>query len=217
MARKSLNARQFTLYAKADGDILRWKELRPSTLTLNGWLVELIESSIEGGQDMRAPRTKLNDEIARLKKENLETKLENERLLIRVNDLEHARTSIQLDKSIVDYLKNGGVIKYPTPQRSRPSSTITGDWVILDLISGKTKATTSEPSEDDLLAFKDALHYTTMKIVSKDTGTRTLTVRPSDSAGAGVDGDDHAMIDTLTLLEDWELIEHIRGGWRWAK
>lgn len=217
MARKSLNARQFTLYAKADGDIPRWKELCPSTLTLNGWLVELIESSIEGGQDMRAPRTKLNDEIARLKKENLETKSENERLLARINDLEHARTSIQLDKSIVDYLKSGGVIKYPTPQRSRPSGTVTGDWVILDLISGKTKATTSEPTEDDLQAFKDALHYTTMKIVAKDAGTRTLTVRPSDSAGAGDDHDDHAMIDTLTLLEDWELIEHTRGGWRWVK
>jgi hypothetical protein len=176
-------------------------------MTLNGWLVELIEASIE---DMHTTKTTPNDEIARLRKEILDMKR-------RVAEAENARTSIQLDKSVVDYLRNGGVIKYPVaPSRSNPSK-ISGNWMIVDIISGRTKQTTGKPTETNIQEFIDELHYKTVRIIGRDNDTRILTVRPVDKAGAGiaVSDDANSLIDTLTLLEDWELIEHTRKGWKW--
>jgi hypothetical protein len=73
MARKSLNKRQITVYARDDTDVDKWKKLcKP--LTLNGWILEMIEKGIENSFLITIDTEELNS----LRKENMELKNEIE-------------------------------------------------------------------------------------------------------------------------------------------
>ena len=117
MARADLKNRQFTIYARHDGDLSRWKDHCPSTMTLNGWLVELIELGIEETAKTR-PKNIYGEEINQLRKDNLELKQENERLSARVHEVESIYEKSRqiyphLDKSVVDLLLRGGTWTSP--------------------------------------------------------------------------------------------------------
>jgi len=114
MARSSLKGRQYTIYVHRDEDLADWKKLCPSSMTLNGWILEMIEKGIDVIEKRSIPRINDTEELNALRKENLELKKENEVLAARLHQkeiqdaLEQSQKPLQLDKQIVDLLKTGG-------------------------------------------------------------------------------------------------------------
>jgi hypothetical protein len=119
MARADLKRRQFTIYAHHDKDLCRWKDRCPSTLSLNAWLVELIERGMEDEKiGTRLKSSSNSDELNRLRRENLDLQQANERLAARLSQVEEVyekSTQIhpQLDKGVVDLLRSGGTWTSP--------------------------------------------------------------------------------------------------------
>jgi hypothetical protein len=109
MARPELKGRQFTIYANREEDLRKWKELCPP-MTLNGWILEMIEKGIEN----RPPRTNDTQELNDLRKKVQELTKENEMMAARLHQreildaLERSKGPMQLDKQIIDLLKTGG-------------------------------------------------------------------------------------------------------------
>jgi len=218
VARCELKNRQYTIYAKGDGDLARWKTHCPTTMTLNGWLVELIENSIEEIENPSGSPKGHSEEINRLRKENIELELQNKQLAKRIGEFEDAiRTRpSHPDQRVVKFLQNGGILQ---------SATIPGgSWVIVDAFSHKEKQTDGEPSEADVREFQRELMYTTIKVISRDITTKTLIIRPRDSAGAV---DDNKIVEdigiqraktvsyTIEQLENLGLVESTRRGYKW--
>jgi hypothetical protein len=121
MARADLKRRQYTIYAHHDKDLSRWKDRCPPTVSLNSWLVELIERGMD--DEKIAARTKSGsntDELNRLRRENLDLQQANERLMARLREAEevyektaHTIHSPQLDRNVVDLLRSGGTWTSP--------------------------------------------------------------------------------------------------------
>jgi hypothetical protein len=55
------------------------------------------------------------------------------------------------------------------------------EWKIIDEVSGEEETYDEEPTEDDIIAFKDDQGYSSVKIVKKEG--KTITIRPVDKAG----------------------------------
>lgn len=114
MARPGLKNRQYTIYARDDADIPRWRELcRP--LTLNRWILEMIERGIEDRSKIRTTDT---EELNSLRKKNLELKQESEILKMKLQEKEEIEKlqattreeNKSLRKDIVDILKSSGTL-----------------------------------------------------------------------------------------------------------
>jgi hypothetical protein len=107
MARAELKDRQFTIYAPSKDALKRWKQLcKP--MTLNSWILELIERGIEEIESAQ-PQTKSSDAINDLRKENRELRKEVARLQREVAAIPERSEEPLLDKGIVLLLKAGGV------------------------------------------------------------------------------------------------------------
>jgi hypothetical protein len=112
MARREIRDRQYTIYFPSKDDLERWRKLsRP--LTLNHWIMLMVEKSIED----EPTKTKSSDDINALRKENLELKKENKVLEAKLEQnrvreveglLEQARGPMPLDRHVVDLLRSGG-------------------------------------------------------------------------------------------------------------
>jgi hypothetical protein len=218
MARPGLKGRQFTIYAPSREDLKKWKELcKP--MTLNGWIMEMIERGVEEISNPAA-KTRSSDNINDLRKEILELKRENKRLVARISEIEGAFKSsriqsLELDQNVVEFLKKGGILK-------SVASVPPNQWTIVDAISEKEKRFEHEPNESEITEFKDGLGYTSIKIILKDDANKTLIVRPSDRVG-GMDINEikirraKIVSSTLDQLENLGLARNTRVGWRWTK
>ncbi|MGD0953934.1 MAG: hypothetical protein ABR985_16345 [Methanotrichaceae archaeon] len=86
MARADLKCRQYTIYAHHDKDLSKWKDRCPPTLSLNSWIVELIERGMEDEKIAARSKSSSNsDELNRLRRENLDLQQANERLAARLS------------------------------------------------------------------------------------------------------------------------------------
>jgi hypothetical protein len=54
-------------------------------------------------------------------------------------------------------------------------------WFLIDEVTGNEEEYDDEPDEDDMIAFKDRLGYSSVKVVKRE-GKR-ITIRPVDKAG----------------------------------
>jgi hypothetical protein len=216
MARPELHGRQYTIYAATKADLLKWKQLCPP-MTLNAWILEAIERFVEEIDNPSLHHLSgRSDDINTLRRENAALKEDNQRLMARINEIEKTLKIPRITPSqpdIVEFLKTGSILK---------SSESVPGWSLVDVISGKEKRFEHEPNESDIIEFKDALGYTSVKIIQRDAESRIITIRPKDKAG----GLDIAEIriqraknvtSTLDQLEGLGLVENIRGGWKWIK
>ena len=120
MARSDLKRRQFTIYAHHDKDLSRWKECCPPTLSLNSWLVELIERGMEDEKIAARSKSSNNtDELNRLRRENLDLQQANDRLAARLREAEEVYEKTAqihpqlLDRGVIDLLRSGGTWTSP--------------------------------------------------------------------------------------------------------
>jgi hypothetical protein len=138
--------------------------------------------------------------------------------MARISELEKIlktpKITPQLDRRVVELLKTGSIL---TSSESVPC-----DWSLIDVITGKEMRFEREPDESDITAFKDALGYTSIKIIKRDAENKILLIRPKDSAG-GLDINEiriqraQNISDTLYQLENLGLVKNTRIGWRWIK
>jgi len=111
MARPEVRDRQFTIYFESREDLERWRKLS-KPLTLNHWIMLMVEKAIEDAPT----RTKSNDDINDLRKENLWLKKENKVMAAKLEQnrareiedlMEQAKGPMLLDKQVVDLLRSG--------------------------------------------------------------------------------------------------------------
>jgi hypothetical protein len=216
MARPELHGRQYTIYASRKEDLIKWKELCPPTMTLNAWILEAIERFVEETDSdpiLHPSPRRGGADINAFRRENAALKAEIERLTARLSDFEKRRPLLPLNPKLKGFLEKGGTVK---------SAGSVDYWTIVDKFSGDETYIDHEPTEDDIIKFKDGFGYTKVKIVENDTANKTLIIRPSDRAG-GMDISEiklrHAqgISRTLNELENLGLIEFKGGGWKWIK
>jgi hypothetical protein len=107
MARAELKDRQFTIYAPSKDALKRWKQLcKP--MTLNSWILELIERGIEEIESAQ-PKTRSIDEINTLRKDNLELRKEVARLQREVAAIPERSEEPSFDTGVVALLRTGGI------------------------------------------------------------------------------------------------------------
>jgi hypothetical protein len=215
MARADFRGRQISVYARSPDDVPRWKQLA-KPMTLNKWILEAIESQIReiGG----SPKARSAPDKDTLRRENLELKEENQRLTARISELEKIlkipKITPQLDRRVVELLKTGSILT--------SSESVPYDWSLIDAITGKEQRFEREPDKSDITRFKDALGYTSVKIIQRDAENKIITIRPKDKAG-GLDITEiriqraQNISDTLYQLENLGLVKNTRVGWRWIK
>jgi hypothetical protein len=235
MGRPELRGREVSVYAPSKKHLIRWKEeAKNLNLPLSGWIADLIECAIEetGKNSSSSARIKTSDEINRLRKENVELKQENKRLIAQVQEVGDAfkKSRTSPSWSVMEHLNDGSRWKWEelvkgskTVVRRDVTLTTRANWVIVDAMTGKEEGITgtNEPGKADIIKFKDKLLYTSVKILSKDIASKTLIIRPSDKAGA-YDSESRInqaemVSNTLEQLENLGLVESNRLGWRWIK
>jgi transposase-like protein len=237
---------QFTFYAEAE-DIAEWKE-RAKPYPLNRWIREVIRQHLEGGNHSRSAGSDHAEEIAALKRQNTELLDENKRLSAQLNNQQSPAVvafdddTEELLREVVSTIRSGRawssaqvIKKFVPPVKTRMMTKdveerinrivgVHDNWVIVDIVSEKKKQMTSEPDEDEIKAFKDSLHYTSVRVVKRDIANKTLVIRPKDSAGMDDRNEDiinlmrvKAIGRTLNELESLGIIRNIASGYVWNK
>jgi hypothetical protein len=112
VARPEVRDRQYTIYLPSKDDIARWRKLS-KPLTLNRWIYEMVERSIEN----KPSKNKDTEELNALRKENLGLKKDLEIAMAKLQQkeerereyvLERSKGGMLLDKQIIDLLRAGG-------------------------------------------------------------------------------------------------------------
>jgi hypothetical protein len=215
MARPELHGRQYTIYSATKEDLIKWKQLCPP-LTLNAWILTAIDrfvDEIESNPVLHPSPRQGGADINALRREIVALKEENQRLTARLSEFERRTPLTQPNPKLTEFLKKGEILK---------SAGSVDYWTIVDSISGKETYVDHVPTEEDIIAFKDILGYTKVKIREKDAANKMLVIRPSDQAG-GIDINEirlrHAkdISHTIEELENLGLIEFKSGGWKWIK
>ena len=56
-------------------------------------------------------------------------------------------------------------------------------WIVKDALSQMTREFIREPNKNDLIAFKNELGYSSVKVIKRDPASRTMIIRPLDKSG----------------------------------
>ena len=133
MARSQLKKRQYTIYTHHDEDLTEWKKLCPPTLTLNGWILTMIEKGIDVVENRQAPRIINPDEINALRMENINLKKELQMAMakleqLKIREANYTKLIHEVDdneREIIDFIKRG---KYVTTTELLKATTHLGTF-----------------------------------------------------------------------------------------
>ena len=78
-------------------------------------------------------------------------------------------------------MQNGQIISETETVQNETAAPMT--WTVIDSVTRKSKTYDHEPGTPELLEFKRALGYTSMKVEHVNNEERTVYLRPNDVSG----------------------------------